>query len=197
MTIVNEDLLDQLADLQRKRLTDIYDNGERFHLNGMEATLQGLHDNQKGTVTFAAGVNLPTGGILAGKSGALYIAAITHKAGVSVADVLPILGEIDVMTTKGQGYSRSGSLPILSRSNGELGVPAYGAPLTGSVVKHGGQLLKVVSVCRSGATTLLKLATLPPPPVLEQKTAAGLRGGALDFGRPQMVNSIGGPIFPR
>lgn len=195
--IISEEMLDALHALQTKRISDIHATGERFHLNGMESTHQGLYDQQKSTVTFPAGVQFPTGGILEGKSGALYIAAISHKAGISVAEVLPVLGELDTMTAKGEGFSKAGSLPILSRINGGLGVPANRAPLTGTVIKHGGQLLRVVSVCRSGAVTLLKLATLPPAPVLEQKTAAGLRGGALDFGRPTMVNSIGGPIRPR
>lgn len=197
MPIITEDLLDQLYSLQQKRLADIHNNGELYHLNGMESTRRGLYDQQKSTVTFPAGVQFPTGGILEGKTGALYIAAISHKAGVSVAEVLPVLGELDTMTAKGEGFIRSGSLPILSRANGTLAVPAYGAPQTGSVIKHAGQLLRVVSVCRSGAVTLLKLATLPPAPVLAQKTAGGLRGGSLDYGRPQMVNSIGGPIRPR
>lgn len=199
MTIINEDLLDQLHALQQKRLAEIHNNGELYHLDGMESTYRGLYDQQKSTVTFAAGVQFPTGGILEGKSGALYIAAISHKAGISVAEVLPVLGQLDTMTAKGEAFARTGSLPILSRANCELGVPAYGAPLPGSVIKHGGVLLEVVSVRRNAAAavSLLKLATLPPPPVLEQKTAAGLRGGCLDCGRPTMVNSIGGPIRSR
>lgn len=191
MTIINEDLLDQLDALRCKRLADIATNGEPFHCNHAERSIRGLHDQQKSTVTFPAGVQFAAGSILEGKGGALYIAGTTSKAGIVVADVLPVIGEFETMTAKAGSYTKSGSVPVLSRSNVGLGVPAWLAPSIGSVIKTGGTMLKVVGLRRDGAVTLLQLASLPAEKIIEQKTAGGYRGGFDTSAPPKMTGPFG------
>lgn len=196
MTTITEDMLDALHDLQQKRLNDIHEHGQDFHLTTSEKSMKGLHDPAKGTVTFPAGTVLQSGNIIEGKSGALYIAGLTSKAGVLVAEVLPILGELETMAAKSGSFTRAGSVPVLSRGPGEIGTPCWGAPSIGSVVKSGGMLLRVAGVRRNGPVTVLQVQPLPAEKSLPQKTNYDYRS-EVARSPVQMVNSIGGPIRPR
>lgn len=198
MTIITEDMLDQLHALQQKRLNDIADNGQDFHLQNSNKTLTGLHDPAKGTVTFPAGTVLQSGNIIEGKSGALYVAGLKTKAGIIVADVAPIIGELETMAAQAGGsYKRAGSVPVLSRGPGEIGTPCWGAPSIGSVVKSSGQLLRVAGVRRDGAVTVLQVQPLPAEKSLPQRPGAYDYRNEVARSPVHMVNSIGGPIRPR
>lgn len=163
---INEDLLDQLESLKLKRIEDINYNGIEFHIQGgTEATIKGLFDQEKSTVTFTATTPVHSGIIInSTKTGNLYIAELERKAGITVASVLPVLREIETMTqTKTGAWTVSGSVMIVGFNPDSIAVPAHKTLPTGSVLRHNGQLLSVTSVRRDGAVTHLRLAPLPEP----------------------------------
>lgn len=159
---ISEDTLDQLHQLQQKRLHDITTKGEDFHIQNSEKTLRAIYDRQKSTITFSTGEPVHTGLNLGHKNGSVYVTSFTQKAGVVVADVLPILGTIETMTTKSGNYTCSGFLPVLKRAVGEIGVPAFGAPPAGSTIRSAGELLTITSVRRDGPVSILRVQPVPP-----------------------------------
>lgn len=162
---ITDDLLDQLEALKTKRIQDIADNGIDFDLFGSEKTIKGIYDRQASTVTVSASTPIRPGiTIKSSKTGELYLAAISHKAGVDVAEVLPVLGELEVMAVKSGSYHRSSSIPVVSRKSESIGIPAHCTIPSGTIVKHSGQLMSVTAAKRDGAVTLLKLSPVPAQP---------------------------------
>lgn len=168
---ITDDLLDQLEALRIKRVNDIVEKGVDFDLLGSEKTIRGIYDSKESTVTVSAFTPIRPGiTIKSSKTGELYIAAISHKAGIDVAEVLPILGELEIMSVKSGSYHRSASIPVVSRKSESIGIPAHCTIPTGTVVRHSGQLMTVCSVKRDGAVSKLTLTPVP-----EQPKAPGLK----------------------
>lgn len=168
---ITDDLLDQLEALKTKRISDIAEKGVDFDLLGSEKTIKGIYDTIASTVTVSASTPIRPGiTIKSSKTGELYIAAISHKAGIDVAEVLPVLSEIQVMTVKNDGYMPAGSLPIVGYSADSINVPAHKTVAVGTVVQREGKLLRVSAVRRDGAVS--KLTLMPVP---EQPKAPGLK----------------------
>ncbi|MBC7963337.1 MAG: hypothetical protein H7Y05_10380 [Steroidobacteraceae bacterium] len=185
MNIFDENALDQLHELQQKRLAEIHTNGQDYHVNGSEKSFRGLQDSS--TIVFPAGSPVHSGCTIDSKAGSHYVAAVQGKAGFIQASVMPVIGSIETMTTAKNGsFLRSGSLPILSRSAGEIGVPAFGAPATGSTIKHGGQLFSVVSVRRDGPISILRVQPTQQKSAPAPRTSTGYRGG-LEHTAPTMA----------
>jgi len=175
MSIFDPTPLDQLAELQAKRLNEINTNGHTFTLNGSETSFKGLFDSAS-TIIFPVGMAIHSGCTIESKAGSYYVAAVTGKAGFLHALALPIIGTLDTMSAKNGSYLRSGSMPILTRSSDGLGVPAYGAPATGSTIKSGGQLLTVTSIRRDGPISVLRLQPVAVKSLPAQKYASTFDG---------------------
>lgn len=169
--------LDQLAELQAKRLNEINTNGHTFTLNGSETTFKGLFDSAS-TIIFPTGAAIHSGCTIDSKSGSFYLGAVQGKAGFMHALALPIIGTIETMSAKNGSFMRSGSMPILSRSADGVGVPAFGAPATGSTIKCNGQLLTVTSIRRDGPMSILKVQPVQVKSLPAQKYASVFDGRA-------------------
>lgn len=177
MSIFDASPLDQLAELQAKRLNEINVNGLTFNLNGSEKSFRGLSDSAN-TIIFPPATPIHSGCTLDSKTGSYYVASVQGKAGFVQALTLPIVGSIDTMSVKNGSYLRSGSMPILSRSADGVGVPAFGAPATGSTIKHNGQLLTVTSIRRDGPISVLRVQPVQEKSLPAQKYASVFDGRA-------------------
>lgn len=162
---ITEDILDALEELKTKRIAEISNNGIDFELFGSEKTLRGIYNDKASTVTLPASTPIRTGTtIKSSKTGELYVAAISHKAGIDVAEVLPVLGELEVMAVKSGSYHRSSSIPVVGRKSDTVSIPAYCSVPSSIIIKYAGQLMTVTAAKRDGAVTLLKLSPIPEQP---------------------------------
>jgi len=175
MSIFDETALDQLAELQAKRLHEVNTNGHSFTLSGSEKSCTGLFDSAS-TIIFPAGTPIQSGCTIDSKAGSYYVAAVQGKAGFMHALALPIIGNLETMSAKNGSFMRSGSMPILSRSADGVGVPAFGAPATGSTIKCNGQLLTVTSIRRDGPMSILRLQPVAVKSLPAQKYASAFDG---------------------
>lgn len=173
MSITEKDL-DALHQLTQKRIAEIYEHGTDFRLAYSEHTYKGILAPDEKSIRFESRAPLQCGQTYEAKSGQFYVLAIASKAGMSVADVLPIIGNAVVYrkhlvqhpnpgTASQVHLMQDGGFPVLKFDGSEITAPRHAASAVGKVIKTASSTLEVVSARFAGCTAILEVRQYHAP----------------------------------
>jgi hypothetical protein len=161
--------LDKFRTLIAERRKTIADKGSECRLQNSERKFPGIIQYNAGTyaddLTCSDEIAIPTGAIIeATGKGSYLVVSISKKNGFQVAQLLPVIGQLDLMAQRGGNYQKSGTVPIIKPTihRDQLAVPLNQCPATGAVIRYNGKLYKIADNSRTSTCAYLELVPLQP-----------------------------------